>query len=243
MAGGLYHYRLVATNASGTSEGSDRVMVAGRTPGSDAYREAVLGTTGLTSYWRVGELSGGSATNDFDATSGSFAGRYLLGQPGVLGPLGNTAASFDGTSGELQAPGPTLAGSAATIEGWFNWRAGTSVLRDSTSTGGTGWMPAFNGAGNLHYRLGGNGFNTGRPIGVVRDGAWHHIVATKDRAEARLYVDGIEVHAGSGAGSDPAVNPVARDAQRHHRKLLRGRGGRGRVLRPRAVAGRDQGAP
>jgi PKD repeat protein len=208
VPGRLYHYRLVATNASGSREGRDRVMIAGRTPGSDAYREAVVGTPGLDSYWRLGELAGAAAANSAGGPPGSFTGRFVLGQPGVLGPIGDTAASFDGASGEVAATGSALAGTAATIEGWFNWRAGTSVLRDSTSTGGTGWLPAFNNNGSLHYRLGGNGFDTGLPVGAVRDGAWHHLVAVKDGAAARLYVDGTLVHqAGSGAGSQSALGP------------------------------------
>ena len=132
----------------------------------------------------------------------------MLGQPGVLGPIGDTAASFDGASGEVVAPGPTLANAGVTIEGWFNWRAGTSVMRDSTSAGGEGWLPAFNNAGTLHYRLGGGGFNTGLPVTRLRDGAWHHVAAVKDGAAARLYVDGALAHqAAAGAGSAAAVGP------------------------------------
>ena len=206
VPGRLYHYRLVATNASGSSEGRDRVMIAGRTAGSDAYREALLGTPGLAAYWRLGELSGGVAANSAGGAPGSFAGRFVLGQPGVFGPIGDTAASFDGASGEVVAPGPGLASAGATIEGWFNWRAGTAVMRDSTSAGGEGWLPAFNSAGNLHYRLGGGGFNTGLPVTRLRDGAWHHVAAVKDGSAARLYIDGALVHqAASGAGSAAAV--------------------------------------
>jgi Concanavalin A-like lectin/glucanases superfamily len=207
VAGRLYHYRLVATNASGTTEGQDRVMVAGRTPGTDTYRAAVLGTPGLAAYWRLGELSGSAGGDELPGGApGTFAGRSVLGQPGVLGPLGNTSASFDGASGELSAPGSAL-GASATLEGWFRWRAGTSAMRDHTSAGGAGWILAFNNAGRLHYRLAGKGFDTGLPIARVRDGAWHHIVATKTGAAAALYVDGQRVHSGNGAGPDPVAQP------------------------------------
>ena len=207
VAGRLYHYRLVATNASGTTEGADRVMVAGRTPGSDAYRDAVLGTPGLAAYWRLGELSGSAARGELSgAAPGAFLGRFVLGQPGVLGPLRDTAASFDGATGELSTQGPAL-GQNAALEGWFRWRGGTSVVRDHTATGGTGWILAFNSAGRLHYRLGGNGFDTGVPIGAVRDGQWHHLVATKQGPNAALYLDGARIHSGTGAGSAPAAQP------------------------------------
>ena len=78
-SGRLYHYRLVASNASGSSEGADRVMIAGRTPGSDAYRDSVLGTSGLAAYWRLGELSGstraGRARRQRDARGAGGAWR------------------------------------------------------------------------------------------------------------------------------------------------------------------------
>jgi PKD repeat protein len=206
-AGRLYHYRLVADNATGSASGEDRVFVAGSSLGSDAYRDALLGTAGLVDYWRLGELSGASSSDETSTTTGSLQGRYVLGQPGVLGPLRNTGASFDGASGELAIAGSEL-GTNATIEGWFRWRAGTTVLRDHTDQGGEGWMPAFESAGKLAYRLGGQGFNTGLPIATVRDGEWHHIAATKNGGAAALYVDGAAIHSSAtGAGSGLAAGP------------------------------------
>ena len=205
--GRLYHYRLVADNATGSSSGEDRVFVAGSSPGSDAYRDAVLATAGLADYWRLGELSGGSSSDEASTGTGPFAGRYVLGQPGVLGPLGNTSASFDGASGELSMPGSAL-GANATLEGWFRWRSGTTVLRDNTSAGGEGWLLAFDNAGKLAYRLGGQGFNTPLATGSVRDGKWHHLAATRTGAAATLYVDGEPVHtAAIGPVPDAAIGP------------------------------------
>jgi PKD repeat protein len=204
--GRLYHYRLVADNASGSSSGEDRVFVAGSSPSSDAYRDAVLGTPDVARLWRLGELSGTASGDDVSGGSGGpFEGRYVLGQPGVLGPLGNTAASFDGLSGGLAVPGPALA-SNATLEGWFRWRAGVGTLRDHTGSGG--WLLAFNRDGSVAYRLGGQGLTTSLPIGAVRDGEWHHIAAAKSGAAAALYIDGEVVHSSAtGAGSTPATSP------------------------------------
>ena len=166
--GPLYHYRLVADNATGSASGEDRVFVAAarRAPTPTATR--CSSTVGLAAYWRLGEHSGGSSSDESSAATGPFAGR-VLGQPGVLGPLGNTSASFDGASGELSMPGSRL-GANATLEGWFRWRSGTTVLRDTTDMGGEGWLLAFATGGKLAYWLGGQGFNTGLPIETVRDG-------------------------------------------------------------------------
>jgi hypothetical protein len=205
VPGRLYHYRLVASNASGSTEGEDRVMVAGSQPGPDAYRDAVLGTPGLAAYWRLGELSGSTSWDERGSFPGSFGGRFVLGQVGALGPLADTAAGFDGLGAERAGPGPVLA-TSGTMEGWFRWRTGTAVMRDHTGPI-RGWLLAFNSGGTLRYRVGGQGYDTRIPIEDVRDGVWHHLVATKNDAAAGLYLDGVQVHGGGGAESDPAGLP------------------------------------
>jgi PKD repeat protein len=207
--GRVYHYRLTAENATGTVSGEDRVFVAGSSPGSDAYSDAVLATSGLADYWRLGELSGTTSKDETSANTGNLMGRFVLGQPGVLGPLRNTATAFDGVGAELAIGGSALGANAA-VEGWFLWHSGRTVLRDNTGPS-RGWMPAL-AAGTdqafLAYRVGGQGFNTGRPIESVRNGEWHHIVATKNGSSVALYVDGAQVHEESNAtGSDPAASP------------------------------------
>jgi PKD repeat protein len=204
VPGRLYHYRLVASSGSGSTEGEDRVMVAGSTPATDAYRDSILATQGLAAYWRLGELAGAASADELGG-GGTFAGRYVLGQVGVLGALGDAAASFDGLTGERAGPGPALAGNG-TMEGWFRWRAGTAVMRDNTGPS-RGWLLAFNTGETLRYRVGGSGFDTAIPIQDVRDGTWHHLVATKSGGAAALYVDGQLVHSGTNAANDPAAAP------------------------------------
>jgi hypothetical protein len=123
--------------------------------------------------------------------------------------LRNTAASFDGVGTELAIGGSTL-GASATVEGWFRWRSGRTVLRDNTGPS-RGWMPALAGGTDqafLTYRVGGQGFNTGQPIESVRNGDWHHVVATKSGSSVALYVDGAQVHTATNAtDSDLAASP------------------------------------
>ena len=208
--GRLYHYRLTAENPTGTVSGEDRVFVAGSSPGSDPYRDAVLATSGLADYWRLGELSGTASKDETSATTGNLMGRFVLGQPGVLGPLRNTAAAFDGVGAELAIGGSAL-GTGGTVEGWFRWQSGRTVLRDNTGPS-RGWMPALAGGTDqafLTYRVGGPSIDTGKPIDLVRDGEWHHIVVTKSGSSAALYVDGTQEHSTSGAttSGDPAASP------------------------------------
>jgi len=213
VPGRLYHYRLVASNATGTTEGEDRLMVAGSAPDSHDYRAAVLETDGLAAYWRLGELSGDTGAEQVSAPGdpqppggiahgpGIFDERFVLGKVGAHGLLGDTAAGFDGTGGEfLVEDGPVL-GQSGTMEGWFRWESGNVVMRDETGSGDEGWILGLGNSATLRYRVGGTTFNTGIPIAqVMGDGEWHHLVATKEDEQAAYYLDGELV---------PNVNPPA----------------------------------
>jgi hypothetical protein len=204
-AGASYHYRLVATNPSGTTAGADRTFTATAAPTS-RYRDAVLATSGLAGYWRLGEQSGATATDETNTAPGSYAGGYTLGQPGALAGDPNTSVAFDGIAGEITAPGPAPAAASGSLEGWFNWQGGVALMRDGTGTTGTGWILAYDGGGSLYYRLGGTSFNTGLTTASIQNG-WHHLVATKDGANVAFYLDGQLKHSATGAGDIAPAMP------------------------------------
>jgi hypothetical protein len=169
-------------------------------PPPSSYRDAVLATPGLVSYWRLGESSGTAAGDERGVNLGSYLGGPALGQPGAIAGDSNTAVRFDGTNDEMTAAGPALS-SQGSLEGWFYWEAGVALMRDNTSTGG--WILAFDSGGQLAYRVGGTTFLTGRPTATLR-GGWHHLVLTRSGGSTALYVDGALAHQGSGAGSAAA---------------------------------------
>jgi hypothetical protein len=109
----------------------------------------------------------------------------------------------------LAIEGSTL-GANASMEGWYRWRSGRTVLRDDTGPS-RGWMPALAGGTDqafLTYRVGGPSIVTNKPIGLVRDGEWHHLVVTKSGSSAALYVDGVQEHSTTATDSgDPAASP------------------------------------
>ena len=119
-------------------------MVAGSTPGSDAYRDAILGTAGL------GELlaprravRAASSSDETSSTTGDLPGPLRArASRACWARCGTPPRASTARAASLPIAGSPL-GPNATMEGWFRWRAGTTVLRDSTSAGGTGWMPAF----------------------------------------------------------------------------------------------------
>jgi len=201
IPGTTYHYRLAAVNATGTTYGDARTFTAT----SRSYRDTVLVTTGLTSYWRLGEHSGTAAVDETGSSPGSYHGGYILGGPGALAGDLDSSVAFDGTSGEMTPAGPALA-SSGSLEGWFNWQGGVALMRDGTSTGSTGWILAYDSGGRLHYRLGGTSFNTGRATSSVKNG-WHHFVATKNAGNVAFYIDGQLAHSGTGATSTAPTMP------------------------------------
>jgi hypothetical protein len=194
LAPGEYHYRLVATNASRTVAGGDRVFSVPpqyRSP----YRDGVLATPGLAGYWRLGELDGPVARDETGAHPGAFsAAGVRLGEAGALFD-DDWSAGFDGKSGEMTAPASVPA-SAATVEGWFDWRAGTAVMRDHTSTTGVGWILAYESNGLVAWRVAGRAFTTSRTVASLR-GAWHHIAITMNGGAVAFYLDGQLVQSGT----------------------------------------------
>ena len=182
------------------------VVVFAWSPASAAaqYRDAVLATPGLEGYWRLGDRSGTVAAEASGrAAPGSYAGAPSLGAPGAIRADADTAARFDGVDAEAQAGGAPVGG-AATLEGWFFWEGGVALLRDATASGG--WILAYDSGGRLAYRAGGTTFVTPLATADVRDG-WRHVALTVDGGSTALYVDGVLVHAGAGAGATAAAMP------------------------------------
>jgi PKD repeat protein len=181
-----YRYRLALDTALGTVYGAERVFTAGAPSG---YRDVVLGTPGVLGYWRLGEAAGVFAADELGARPGAYAAKGVtLGQPGALRGDPNTSAAFDGSVGEVTAPTPALT-TSGTLEGWFHWQAGVALMRDDTSTSGSGWILAYESGGMIACRAGGTPLVSSTAVTSVRDG-WHHFALTRDGEHVRLYLDG-----------------------------------------------------
>jgi glucose/arabinose dehydrogenase/PKD repeat protein len=186
---------------------SNTTLLASYVPMTSSYRDVVMGTPGLISYWRLGESTDSVAFDEKGANHGSYSGGVTLGRAGAIAGDLNTAGGFDGFDGEVSASGPGLAlAEAGTLEGWFNTDAGVP-LRDN-STASAGWILAYTREedGLIAYRVGGRVFRTGRAADIIR-GGWHHLVLTKSGPRTAFYVDGERVHTGNNAPSTPAAMP------------------------------------
>lgn len=143
-----------------------------------------------TSLFLFDETSGTTLVDNQGVNNGTLAGSPTLG---VAGLAQGTAIQFaSASSQEATLPGPTpVATSDYSIEIWFKWTAGTSLLRDNTSTGG--YIIGYDSSGFFSIRLGNNSVATSLNTSVVRDGLRHHVVVVKSGTTATCYCDGIVI--------------------------------------------------
>ncbi len=86
-------------------------------PGGGSYGEALMGTAGLLSYWRLGERSGTVATDAKGGRHGTYVNGAVLGAAGALAGDADTAVQLDGTNDSVTLP--ALPSSVDfTVEGW-----------------------------------------------------------------------------------------------------------------------------
>jgi hypothetical protein len=203
LAPGAHTFAVQARDAAGNRSAAASAtwtIVAG------LYRETVLAASGVSGYWRLGEASWAPAADERGSLPGTYRSGVTLGAAGAILDDPDTAAVFDGFSGEALLPGPVLT-IDGTLEGWFEWRAGIAVLRDHT--GGGGWILAFVPAGGttVMSRAGGGAtLNTGINVDRLRDG-WHHLVLTKTGPNLAFYLDGAFVKGAGGAGNAASMAP------------------------------------
>ena len=183
------YYRLVATNAAGTRYGPRRTLRTFAPRG--AYARAVARTPGLASWWRLGERRGRIAVDDARRSRGSYRGRRFMRRPGITRDR-NGSVGFG--RGEVVGRGPSLS-HAGSVEGWFRWQRGSTLMRDNTKGSRSGWILAYDDRGRLAYRVAGRSFKTRVPVARLRRG-WHHYVLVKNGSNVALYVDGRRVHRG-----------------------------------------------
>jgi PKD repeat protein len=85
------------------------------------YNAAVLGTAGLTNYWRLGETSGTALANSVGTATATAFNGVSLGASDTLSNDSNSAAGFDGSNDYASVPLNLSATSKLTIEFWLRW--------------------------------------------------------------------------------------------------------------------------
>ena len=189
----------VTITASAT--GSETITATGGTPSRtgtsntftiETYSNDVLTTSGLVSYWRLGETSGTSAADSKGTNTGTYTGGYTLGVTGALAGDSNKATTFNGSTGYVSIGNPSsLQLTTGSLEAWIK-----------TSNAGTSYRDIINKdlaynvtVQNNVLQIWDEGANTDRSTGVnVADGAWHHVVVTFQSGVSngtKIYLDGV----------------------------------------------------
>ena len=162
---------------------------------ASSYAQAVSGTSGLVSYWRLGESSGTAACDETGSNPGSYNSGTTLGVPGAIAGDSNSAVGFDGASGWVSAPASSSlnVGDQFTIEAWVK-RAdhGTGGNEVVASKQDNSWVLMFNGADQLTLRQS-TVADVASSTSTVTDTNWHYVVATKSGSAVHLYIDGSDV--------------------------------------------------
>ena len=107
---------LRVTDNSGATATSTKALTV-----RSAYNAAVLGTSGLIDYWRLGETSGTSLADAIGGRTATAQGGVTLGGAGALASDPDKSASFNGTNGAATATVNFSSLSAITVEFWMNW--------------------------------------------------------------------------------------------------------------------------
>lgn len=162
---------------------------------STGYSTAVLATSGLQSYWKLGEASGTTATDQKAAANGTYSGSVTLAQPGLIQLDPDTSAVF---AGGKVAAGTVygFAGTAAfSIEAWVKGTATDNNARrivSNENSANVGWMLAYQAStGTVLFTRGDvTTFEQISRTGSLAPGALLHIVATYDGTNMRLYLNG-----------------------------------------------------
>jgi hypothetical protein len=168
------------------------------------YRDVVLGTAGLQSFWRLGESSGVTAFDSKGTANGAHGNGPTVGGTGAP-TYANGSTIFDGVDdyigfGDVY----DFAGTASfTVEGWFNrttvgeagtWRivAGKEPGADPRDGWAVAIAPNTAGCPQCIYfdRVSASIDDVVISTTATVAGTWYHFAATYDGVTMRMYVNG-----------------------------------------------------
>ena len=162
-------------------------------PGGGAYSDAVFASSGLVSYWRLGETTGTSAADAQGSNMGTYANGVTLGVSGLLETDSDKAARFDGVDDAVTVPDSSSLSPTAqmSIEAWVkpmdvsghrNIATKDWILRVDTPSEGNQFSFFVNLGGAYEPRV--------RSGVVPNTSTIYHVVGTYDGSNLRIYVNG-----------------------------------------------------
>jgi PKD repeat protein len=186
--------------------------------GLSNYGDAVLRTSGLQNYWRMGESSGATFADSKGTSNATLFNGVTLGVPG--GPPGdpNTAARFDGSDDNARASVDLSGKTAVTVEFWMKWTFGNDdrlamEFTPNYHDNAGGFIVDPNApqlGGQFAVAIGSGAAQNSAYFARPSSGDWHHYAFVLNSAapaaqQITPYVDGVAVtytkyDSGTGAG-------------------------------------------
>ncbi|MDX6609099.1 MAG: hypothetical protein QOF85_1024 [Solirubrobacterales bacterium] len=182
------------------------------------YSEAVLGTSGLTDYWRMGETGGSVLADSVGPSPANTSGEPTLGAAGALAGDANTAVRFDGVNDAASAAVDLSGKTAVTVEFWLKWnsyanddRLAMELTNNFNEAPGGFLVDPNSGYGSFAIGIGSGASRNVTLFARPSAGQWHHYAfvldTTAPAAEQVVpYVDGKAVSyskAASGTEAPP----------------------------------------
>ncbi len=148
----------------------------------------------LAAYWKFDD---GSGTIAFDSSGNGNDGVFVGDPKWVPGYLGG-ALEFDGDDYLNCGNGPSLQiRDEITIAFWFKVEAFSNTWEAFMAKGDNSYRTSRGGGDGDATHMGISGTSTGGGNGwfngvtIVTGGEWHHMAATYDGAEGKIYIDGV----------------------------------------------------
>ena len=198
VANGSHSITAVARDGAGNLSTSGAVTVnvqnavVAAPPPATGYSSRIQQTTGLLSYWRLGEPAGSSTAVDAKGgRNGSYQNDPAMGMLGALSGDSNTAITLDGVNDNVSLP--SMPSSVDfTVEGW-------QKLDATAATNNT----LYGGAGTLRLMPRPGGFYAGVTLGGLEyavqgttasnTGQWVHWALVRSAGQLTVYRNGVSV--------------------------------------------------
>jgi hypothetical protein len=160
--------------------------------GDADYATTIKATSGLISFWQMGEASGNKCYDAKGVSNITLSGTSIRGvDGGIINDPVKGAVYFGGNASGSASSASYHPGNVFSIECWFQRTTfGTEqTIVDAGATGDYGLEFQADNTIRLFKRGTGSDFTT---TATYTDANWHHLVATHNGTAAHIYVDGVD---------------------------------------------------
>ncbi|MAE66135.1 MAG: hypothetical protein CMJ18_17835 [Phycisphaeraceae bacterium] len=178
------------------------LVAFGGTCYADDYRQKVMDLNPIA-YWRLGEASGSTATDEMGLVDGTHRNGVTLGETGAVSS--NTAADYDGSNDYTEIPHDNaFLLDNGSIQFWFNASTVSSrrglFTKDSTDYDTGGHVTIYIDGSKVKVRLQSTSTSKYVESATISSNTWYHVAFTFGSNGMKLYLNGAEVDSDSYTG-------------------------------------------